>query len=327
MVTFFHQFGEFCCIHPLHRHGKIKEILPVRRFLMRKCFTLLFLLLLVFPSSAEAQNAITLESLKVRLWSEYDQPSMLVIYDFELTPETTLPAKVDIRIPKDANITAVAYQEGIDLLTMEEFAGPVEDGNWQVITYFIKDQTTYHLEYYQPITRNETNRSFTYKWTGEYLIKNFRVEIQLPDDSTAVKAKPMLPFVPNEPFLSGSASVSNLEAGKTYQVELRYARTSEETVLPQSSLPVTASEPVTQDTAGRVTRDNLPYILGGIGVLLIGSAIYYFWSSNSLRASKPRKRQHNVRTATEQIYCHECGARAHTEDRFCRTCGSKLRTE
>jgi len=305
-----------------------KELLLVRRLLMRKWLTSLFLLLLVFPSSGQAQNAITLDSLKVRLWSEYDQPSMLVIYDFELTPATTLPAKVDIRIPKDANITAVAYLEGSELLNTDEFAGPVEEGNWQTITFFVKTLTTYHLEYYQPIVRDGMNRFFDYQWTGAYSINNFRVEIQLPDDSTAVKATPMLPFVPNQPFLSGSASVSNLEAGKTYQVELRYARTSEETVFPASSPQVAASEPITQDTAGRVTLDNLPYILGGVGVLLIISAIYYFWQSNSLSASQPRKRHHTAKDATSsQIYCHECGTRAYVEDRFCRTCGSKLRTE
>ena len=293
---------------------------------MRKWFALLFILFLVFPVSVRAQNAVTLESLNVRLWAEYDQPSMLVIYDFEPTVDTTLPASINIRIPKDANITAVAYQEGNGLLNTE-FGGPVEDGNWQTITLLIKKLTTYHLEYYQQIPRDGNNLSFTYQWTGDYPINNFRVEIQLPDDSTAVKARPMLPFVPNQPFLSGSASVNNLAAGKTYRVDLHYSRLSENSVMPASTAQVTASEPVTQNTAGRVTLDNLPYVLGGVGVLLIVLAIYYFWRSNSTQVSKPRKRQHNAKDEKEPVYCHECGTRAHAEDRFCRTCGSKLRTE
>ena len=293
---------------------------------MRKWFTLLFILFLVFPTSVQAQTAVTFDNLSVRLWAEYDQPSMLVIYDFEPTADTTLPASIDIRIPKDANITAVAYQEGSGYINTE-FSGPVEDGNWQKITIFVKTLTTYHIEYYQPINRDGNNRSFTYQWTGEYPVNNFRVEIQLPDDSTAVKASPMLPFVPNQPFLSGSASVSNLAAGKTYKVDLSYSRTKETSVVPASTSQVTASETVTQDTAGRVTLDNLPYILGGVGVLLIVLAIYYFWRSNSAQIAKPRKRQHSAKDESEPVYCHECGARAHPEDRFCRTCGSKLRIE
>jgi hypothetical protein len=291
---------------------------------MRKWLVLLFLSLLLFPASAQAQNTVTLESLNVRLWSEYDQPSMLVIYDFELAADTTLPASVDIRIPKDANITAVAYQEGGKLLNAE-FSDPVEDGNWLVIKYFIKTLTTYHLEYYQPITRNADNRSFHYQWTGAYPINNFRIEVQVPNDSTGVKATPMLPFVPNQPFLSGSASVSNLEAGQEYQLNLSYARLSEAAILPAASAEVTAAQPVSQNTAGRVTLNNLPYILGGVGVLLILSAIYYFWQSKSAQTSKPRKRIHNPQGENTVIYCQECGTRALTEDRFCRACGSKLR--
>jgi len=292
---------------------------------MRKWFVLLFLFPLVFPSSAHAQNAVALESLKVRLWSEYDQPSMLVIYDFEVTADTALSARVDIRIPKDANLTAVALLEDGELVNTE-FAGPVEDGNWQVIKYFIKTRTTYHLEYYQPITRNDNDRSFKYQWTGEYPVNNLRVEIQVPADSTRVKATPMLPFVPKQPFLSGGASVGNLAAGETYKLELRYSRTSEETtVLPENSPQVTASEPIAQNTTGRVTLENLPYILGGIGVLLIVSAIYYFWQSNPLREARPRKRMHSSRDDNTQIYCQECGTRALNDDRFCRACGSKLR--
>jgi len=294
---------------------------------MRKWFVLLFILLLVFPSSARAQNAITLDSLNVRLWAEYDQPSVLVIYDFEPTADTTLPASIKIRIPKDANITAVAYQEGSGFLNTE-FAGPVDDGNWQTITVLVKTLTTYHLEYYQPIKRDGINRSFTYRWTGDYPVNNFKIEIQLPDDSTAVTTNPTLAFTSNQPFKSGSASLSKLAAGKTYQVDLSYARISEASVVPPSTSQVTAVEPITQNTSGRVTLDNLPYILGAVGMLLVILAIYYFWRSNSIQlVARPRKRPQSAKVEKTVVYCHECGTRAHPEDRFCRTCGSKLRVE
>jgi len=293
---------------------------------MRKWFTLLFILFLVLPTSVQAQNAVTLDNLTVRLWAEYDQPSMLVIYDFVPTAGTSLPASIKIRIPKDANITAVAYQQNSGFIN-SEFAGPVDEANWQTITILVKTITPYHLEYYRPIKRDGINRSFSYKWTGEYPVNNFKVEIQLPDDSTAVKASPMLPFVPNQPFISGSASLSKLAEGKTYQVDLSYARISEAAVVPPSTAQVAAAEPITQNTFGRVTLNNLPYILGGVGVLLVVLAIYYFWRSNSTQLGRPRKRQQNAKVEKTVVYCHECGTRAHPEDRFCRTCGSKLRIE
>ena len=93
------------------------------------------------------------------------------------------------------------------------------------------------------------------------------------------------------------------------------------------STQVTAAEPITQNTAGRVTLERLPYILGSVGLLLILGAGYYFWQIQSAEISKPRKRNRNQEEAeVGSIHCHECGTRAYADDRFCRVCGTKLRT-
>ena len=85
---------------------------------MRKWLILLALVILLFPSSVQAQEsgAVKLDTLNVMLWSEYDQPSMLVIYKFTVTEDTTVPANVTLRFPADANITAVAYESGGELI-------------------------------------------------------------------------------------------------------------------------------------------------------------------------------------------------------------------
>src|SRR5574341_379120 len=75
---------------------------------MRKWLVIAFLLgILTTPVSAGAQGEVKLASLEVQLWPEYDQPSMLLIYDFTLTEGIGLPVNVAIRIPKDANRTAL----------------------------------------------------------------------------------------------------------------------------------------------------------------------------------------------------------------------------
>lgn len=76
---------------------------------MRKLFLILVLgIMFVFPSFVSAQNDVTIASMTVQLWPEYDQPSMLVIADFQLTATTALPTKLTFKIPKDANLIAVA---------------------------------------------------------------------------------------------------------------------------------------------------------------------------------------------------------------------------
>ncbi|NJC98397.1 MAG: hypothetical protein C3F07_07540 [Anaerolineales bacterium] len=292
---------------------------------MRKWSILLLALMLVFPSPADAQSVITLDSLKVRLWAEYDQPSMLVLYDFQVTDDTLLPANVDIRVPKDGNIIAIAYDDAGSLLNAE-FTGPVEDGDWQVITFRVTEYTTYHLEYYQALTREGDLRKFTYQWSGKHPVNDFSLEIDVPADSTGVKTTPAIPFVQGQPFLSGGAMKSGLEVGEAYQVKLEYSRTSDTTVESPPSSGVEPSTPVDTTAEGRVTLDNLPYILGGFGVILILGAAYYYWRANmSQPSAKPRRRRAAQPESDSQTYCHECGARAQPGDRFCRTCGNKLR--
>jgi len=292
---------------------------------MRKWLALILPLLLFLPFSVQAQNNITIDSLKVSLWSEYDQPSMLVLYDLKFPAGMSLPTSVKLRVPKDANITAVAYQKGSGWLNAE-FAGPTTDGNWLSLTLFVKKQTTYRLEYYQPLRHEGSTRSFTYQWTGEYPVKNLRVELQLPEDSTAVKSTPTIPFTPTQSFLSGSASMSNLKHDQIYQLELSYERATDTTALPTTAPDVTVSDPISQNTTGRVTLNNLPYILGGVGALLIAGAFYYFWRSDSIKQTGwSRRRSQPAAQENTVIYCHECGARAQGEDRFCRVCGTKLR--
>jgi ribosomal protein L40E len=97
---------------------------------------------------------------------------------------------------------------------------------------------------------------------------------------------------------------------------------------PEAADQVQPSEPVGADTPGRVSITNLPLIIGGFGLALIGIALFAYYRSTQSNDTKPRRRRRaNSAEGTEQAYCHECGARANPGDRFCRTCGSRLRAE
>jgi len=295
---------------------------------MRKLLMLLITLIFLIPTSVLAQDSAALKSLNVRLWSEYDQPSMLVILNFELTDDTTVPTTLDFRVPSEANITAVAYDNAGELLIANYQITPTDDGNWQTIKLIASERTTYHIEYYQPLDRSGNKRSFTYQWTGDYPVSELDIEVQVPQDSTEVKANPAIPFMQSQPFLNGGAKISNLKEGQTYRLNLEYSRTSEAPVVtPPPSSDVQPLEAVDENTDGRSTLDNLPLFLGGFGAVLILAALIYFMRGQSIvDESKPRKRKNRSLEAGSQIYCHECGSRANEGDRFCRTCGSKLRS-
>ena len=293
----------------------------------RKWLLLLLIVLFTISFPVSAQGEITLETLTVQLWPEFDQPAMLVIYDFTLPEDTSFPADVTLRIPVDATLIAVAYSPAGNLLNLP-YQDPVEEGDWQVITLTAEMPAVYHIEYYAPIERQDLQREYVYLWSGDYAVNTFNVSFRPPVDTTEITTDPQMRSATTE----GSAlsllewGTSDLEAGEELPIRVTYTKSSDR--LGVSDQPLETGE-VDENTQGRVSLNNyLPYILGGLGVLLILAGGLYFWQSSKGK-STPRRRHRRRDESTEggEVYCHQCGKRAQSGDRFCRTCGTRLRKE
>jgi hypothetical protein len=284
---------------------------------------------LIIPFAVKAQNPIKLSVLQVQLWPEYDQPSMLVIYDFKLPDSTKLPVSVSIDFPKEANLVAVASLASDGSLVNTDYLGPNVNETWQTITIQIQTSTTYHVEYYQPLSRNGDERQFTYLWPGDYAIDDISISIRLPPDTTSIKTTPDMKSTKAP---DGSSNLIKdfgaLGAGQQFPLQITYTKTSNALSVPEES--VQPSKPLGSNTPGRVLLSNyLPYILGALGVLAIGAASIYFLQPRNRRALQKRH-SHGTRTEARgkaDVYCHQCGARAEPGDRYCRVCGARLRLE
>ena len=304
---------------------------------MRKC--LVFFLLggfLIFPSSADAQGGTRLESVNVELWSEYDQPSMLVIHDFVVDESTTLPAEVTLRFPKDAHLIAVAFNSGGKLVN-SEFEGPSEYGDWQIVILTVRSRNVHRIEYYEPLKQEGNKRTFTFQWFGDYSVKAFNLSVLVPLDSMNIVTSPVLSSTSttaNGLYLTNSERYGKLRMGETYEFHIEYTRESTIVTNATQASNVEASDPVGPNTLGRASIDKLPWIIGGFGVALIAVILFLFsyWRSmqSDAKPSAPSTGSRLSRRRSEkngEVYCHECGTRAQTGDRFCRICGSRLRIE
>ena len=283
--------------------------------------------LLAIPVSTNAQGQITFDTVNVQLWPEFDQPAMLVIYDFTLAENTTLPVEVNLRIPTDANLIAVAYAPTGDLLNVP-YQEPREEGGWQVVTLTVDTATAYHIEYYAPLERSDSQREYNFLWPGDYSVGMFSISVRPPIDTTEITTDPQMRDVTPEGDTQTTLEwgTSDLEAGEQLPIRVTYTKTSDR--LGVSDQPLETGV-VDENTQGRISLNNyLPYILGGLGFLLILVAGLYFWqTSKDKSAPRKRHRSQNEEANGEDIYCHQCGKRAQPGDRFCRTCGTRLRTE
>jgi len=301
---------------------------------MRKWLVFVLLLgLIIFPSAADAQVGTKLGSLNIELWSEFDQPSMLVINQFVVSQDTALPVQVTLRFPKEGNLVAVAVETNGALLN-KNFEGPQEQGNWQQIKISVDSYDPHRIEYYQPLTRDGNKRQFKYQWFGDYYVKEFQLAMVVPADSTELITSPVLQnttTTANGAAITGSVARNDLRMGNSFQFELEYQRTSDTLIQsnPGQVDPVQPSAPVDENTPGRVSIANLPWIIGGFGLTLIVIALFAYWRSTRTSEEKTPKRRRRPaeEVGDRQAYCHECGARAPPGDRFCRTCGSRLKVE
>lgn len=207
-----------------------------------------------------------------------------------------------------------------------DYAGPTTSGNWQIVSVKVSTQSTYHIEYYQPITKDGETRQYSYVWPGAYATDDFSMNVRVPVDTTTITTDPIMTSSQSSDGTSYlTKDFGPLSAGQQFTLNVNYIKTTDALSAQQTVKP---SQPLGPDTQGRVMLSNyLPYALGVVGVVLIAGGLIYFWQSNRGRKSSDRKRHVKAedKEATSDTYCHQCGARAHNNDRFCRVCGTKLR--
>jgi len=298
---------------------------------MRKLFLILGLgVLFVFPTFASAQNNVTIANMTVQLWPEYDQPSMLVIADFQVAADSTLPVEMTFRIPQEANLIAVASLTSDGTFLNALFDGPKAEAEWQVFTLTISENTVYRFEYYQPLSFNGNQRIFSYLWDGAYAVDQFHVLVLEPRDVTAISMSPAYASISQE---NGSnyydSGFVKLSKGEQFALNLQYEKTTDTLVAPPQGIQSVV--PLDENTPGRVSLNNsLPYIVGGLGVVMIVGGIAYYWQAGRTSSKRSRRRSHaheEREENDEDAYCPQCGTRARNSDRFCRICGARLRQQ
>ena len=301
---------------------------------MRRWLTvLIFFGIFIHPYPVQAAgNAIKISSLRVELWPEFDKPSMLVVNYITLSADTALPATLVFHLPATAEgPSALAVGQTLDTVSDHGIDYSVQpQGDSLNLTIKAKGPAI-QLEYYDPIQKDGKTHKYLYQWMADYHIDSFKLTVQQPIGAKNLQMVPALTSseTRNDNLKYYSTDFGALTAGTSFALSLSYEKASD--TLSVSSLQVQPSQPIGSDTPGSAIytfRNDLPYILGGLGLLLIAGGTFYFWQSGGGK-NKPRQRR-SPRTEAgggNEVYCHQCGTRTQKGDRFCRVCGTKLRRE
>jgi hypothetical protein len=298
---------------------------------MRKGFAILAVLVALWVSfPAQAQSEARLSSVSVEIWPEYDQPAVLVICHISLYPDATLPATLNLRVPAQAEVYAVAVADQVSGLLSAPYDRTVQ-GAWATLTITANSRDM-QVEYYDVLVKDGTTRHVVYEWAGDYAVDSFAVALQQPLGATDMVTDPTLTksSVGQNGFIYYQSAPQLLAAGQSFTLTADYQKATD--ALSTTGLPVQPTQPLTANTPGRETMNAILWVLVGIGGALIVVGILgglYMWKSGTRRSSALLKRHAPSQQASEtgEVYCNQCGKRAQPGDVFCRTCGMRLRKE
>ena len=304
---------------------------------MKRWLVILFLLvILVIPSVVQAQSEPPqIEKMEVEILPEYDRPDVLVIYHITLASKVNLPAQLTFQIPKEAGQPYNVAMKDVDGQLYLLNSTTEVKGDWLLVT-LTTPLPEIQIEYYDPrVTRSGSQRKIEYTWSQDLNVTNLSFSVLQPVNATNMKMEPDMG--------SGRTAGSNLtkyelmfgeiKTGSPFHLSISYDKTDDSLSVP--SQPIQPAAPISDKTSGWVTlQEVLPWLLGGIGLLLIGGGGFWYWRSGRefsapsfRRRHEPAQAEGTVASSAEGVFCHKCGRKATVGDIFCRTCGTKLRAE
>ena len=307
---------------------------------MRRWFAVIaFLVSLFVPVSVQAkpaqpaQTQISIQTLEVDIWPEYDRPGVLVIYRVNLAADVKLPADLTIRLPVAAGQPSAVAEQTANGLFNVQYTNTGRDGNWQLVN-FTTTLPQLQIEYYDPgLKKDGDKHSFAFNWPGDYPVADMQVKVQQPRTASQMTLGPKTgtSSTASDGLTYFDVPVGKVSGGETFQLNLTYQKADDTLTQSAAFEQVTPIAPTNNGTPGPFNMNQiLPWLLGGVGLLLVGGGIVWYLRGGDSRNQPPVRRHNRAAPSIEKesgddIFCHQCGKKAGSADVFCRSCGTKLR--
>ena len=294
----------------------------------------LLIVLLALPAAAQAP-ALTITQADLRLWPEYDDPGLLVIFAGTFAETTGFPQEIAIPIPANARNVQAAYLDASGGLLMAEW----KIANGKLV--FSPPAPQFHIEYYVDRTPSGDERTITHTLEAPYPIQTLSVTVQQPARASEFSVTPQAEqsLVGDDGLTYYTFNRANLAAGEKLDIQVRYTKTDSGLSKPQLAIPsTTPSTPASAPVSPKPTNW-LPWLLIGLGgVILFAAAGYWLWTRRKPQpAPLPSRKPASAASAAPRpaagmpagqaaaAFCTQCGRPLRPEDRFCSQCGAPRR--
>jgi hypothetical protein len=310
----------------------------------RILFTLLVLVtFLTWP--AQAQDLISLSSLDISLWPEFDRPEVLVIYRGVVADETSLPAPLEIYIPaRVGQPTAVAYVDVGGQRFNQQYTTRVE-GEWLVVSFELA-ASGFQLEYYDAMSIDSSGkREYTYTYAADYSVSAMTVDVQEPPTAEAFELDPPADSVAQQTdgLTYHLFEVEDLEQGEKRTWTFRYQKDNADLTAGALGPAATPAQTAPPSTSGEDNSTVWLFLVAFVALVAVGAGAFWLGRRTSLvdEAGPPQSKRHKRRgsgqgataqrqqalalSRDESLFCYRCGTELRSDSEFCHKCGAARR--
>ncbi|MCX7839124.1 MAG: zinc-ribbon domain-containing protein [Anaerolineae bacterium] len=295
--------------------------MSIRRWWFGATSALVFSLLLLAP--AHAQTPDRLSFLKISIWPEFDQPSVLVLYDGVLADTSNLPRAISILIPADAQLFVTTWYNPDGTLAPEQPAQQTKQDDGYTRVTFIVTQPKFRVEYYHDALRGAPDKTFDFAFKAFGAVDTLTLEIQEPLRATNFAVTPAPQGTRTDPdgFKYWTQNYTNIAANQVITARVKYTKTDPHpSVLPAAN-PSTSAP--TTSAASDSTNWLLVVALVALGIAVVGGLLVLQRRALTPQPAPPpraKKRRNKKRAAT---FCSQCGHTLAPTDKFCARCGTR----
>lgn len=284
------------------------------------------LILFVFGTSARAQTFERLSFLKISIWPEFDQPTVLVLYDGVLADTSNLPRAISVLIPADAQLFVTTWYNPDGTLAPEQPAQQTKQDDGYTRVTFIVTQPKFRVEYYHDALRGKPDKTFDFAFKSLGAVDALTLEIQEPLRATnfAVTPAPSSSRTDQDGFKYWVQNYTNLAAGQVITAQVKYTKTDPHpsVIVPAIASPVPTQSPAASESSNWL----LILVLVAMGMaVLVGVFVWQQRARVAPHASASRGKVSRRDKRRARVFCPQCGHALSTTDNFCPQCGTRRR--
>ncbi len=290
--------------------------------------------LIVPPVLGKPDEPLTIKSMKVSLWPEYDDPRVLVIYEGEFYNDALFPQPVSFPVPLGSEMSQVCALQPPNNDHLCQLYETLTETDSLSVSYTLPIPT-YYMEYYWDGIKGQPEKAFAFQYVSPYAVDTMEIDVQQPLKATGFELAP--------PYASATSDglgmkyfhyvFKDVKPGQVISIDASYSKSDDKP---------SVSGGQTNGTGG---SNSYTWIGIGAAIAVIAVGLILFRRKPAVSRAQSRraarieaKRDGVPRTQRpaapgpslpapdiEALFCSHCGTKLASKATFCHLCGAKVK--